>query len=116
MRLGMVAGVLALATGLAGCEDMATTTPIGVSYDRNVLVNNQTGETVWRLYGSRSTTNSWEEDILGANVLPNGQSVRVNFNDGTGSCVFDFRFELRSGRVIEDYGINVCQVASYTVR
>lgn len=115
MRFGMVAGALALAVGLAGCDDVATTTT-GVGYDRHVIVVNQTGETVWRLYGSRASTNSWEEDILGANVLSNGQSVRVNFDDGTGACVFDFRFELRSGRVIEDYGINVCRVSSYTVR
>jgi len=112
----MIAGALALAVGLAGCEEVATTTPVGVNYDKRVLVVNQTGETVWRLYGSRSTTNSWEEDILGPNVLPNGQSIRINFDDGTGSCIFDFRFELRSGRVLEDYGINVCQVVSYTVR
>ena len=115
MRLGMMVGAMALAVGLAGCDDVPVSRSSG-GLDRHVLINNQTGRTIWSIYGSRTTTNSWEEDILGPNTLPAGQSVNINFNDGTGACMFDFKFVFPNGQSIEHYGINVCTTASYTVR
>lgn len=114
MRLRMVAGALALAIGLAGCDDVPVSGSGGL--DRHVVINNQTGRTIWALYGSRTTTNSWEEDILGPNTLPAGRSANVNFDDGTGACMFDFKFVFPDGQSIEHYGINVCTTATYTVR
>lgn len=115
MRLGFVAGAMALAVGLAGCVEVPME-QAGVGQDRRVVVVNQTGRTIWSLYGSRTTTNSWEEDILGTSVLPNGDSARINFDDGTGACMFDFRFTFPDGQAIEHYGVNVCTTATYTVR
>lgn len=117
MRFGMMTGAAALAFGLAACTD-ATTGGGYVSdgYNRNVLIVNQTGETIWRFYGSNVGTSSWEEDILGSSVLPSGQSVMIDFFDGTGHCNFDFRIEFRDGSYVEDYGINVCSVGTYYVR
>jgi len=112
----MIAGAMALAVGLAGCDDVPMTQTVSAGQDRNVVVINQTGRTIWSIYGSRTTTNSWEEDILGPNVLNNGQSVRINFNDGTGACMFDFKFVFPNGQSIEHYGVNVCTTATYTVR
>lgn len=113
----MIAGALALAVGLAGCDDVPVSGgSSSVALDRHVLINNQTGRTIWSIHGSRTTTNSWEEDILGQHVLQPGQSANINFNDGTGACMFDFRFVFRNGQSIEHYGINVCTTATYTVR
>ena len=110
-----IAAAAALAT-LAGCMEPTTTTTAVVHANRNVLIVNQSGSTVYRFYGSNSTRSSWEEDILGANVLPNGSSVNIDFNDGSAVCSFDFKIELTSGRVIEDYNVNVCRIATYTIR
>lgn len=116
MRLGMLAGMAAIAVSLAACDEVTTYRTVSDNLDRNVLVVNQTGQTIWSIYGSRATTNSWEEDILGPNTLPSGRSVRINFDDGTGACEFDFRFVFQNGQSIEHYGINVCSIATYTVR
>lgn len=110
-----IAAAAAMAT-LVGCMETETTQTAVVMANRNVLIINQSGETVYRFYGSNSTRSSWEEDILGANVLPNGRSVNINFADGSNVCSFDFKIELVSGRVIEDYNVNVCRIASYTIR
>ena len=115
MFMRSFAAMAALAT-LVGCMEPTTTTTAVVMANRNVLIINQSGATVFRFFGSNSTRSSWEEDILGANVLPNGSSVNINFADGSSVCSFDFRIELTTGRVIEDYNVNVCRIASYTIR
>ena len=84
--------------------------------DRRVQIINASGVTVNSFQASNTRRNSWEEDILGKSVLPHGQSIMVNINDGTGACMFDFRAVLTNGRKVESYGMNVCQISSYTIR
>jgi len=84
--------------------------------DRRVYINNRTGQTIMRFHASRTSTDSWEEDILGEGVLHNGQRVRINIDDGTGACMFDFRAVLRNGKEITRYNINVCTTNEYTFR
>ena len=84
--------------------------------DRRVRIVNASNATVNSFYASNANRKSWEEDILGNSVLAPGQSVMVNINDGTGACIFDFRAVLANGRKVESYGMNVCQISSWTVR
>ena len=84
--------------------------------DRRVRIINAGNVTVNSFYASNTNRQSWEEDILGDSVLAPGQSVMVNINDGTGACMFDFRAVLANGRKVESYGMNVCQISSWTVR
>jgi hypothetical protein len=84
--------------------------------DRRVRIINAGNVTVNSFYASNTNRQSWEEDILGNSVLAPGQSVMVNINDGTGACMFDFRAVLANGRKVESYGMNVCQISSWTVR
>jgi hypothetical protein len=82
--------------------------------DRRVRIINNTGFTIVRFYGSHTDANSWQEDILGSEVLPSGNSVVINFDDGTGYCIFDLRAEFEDGDVLEKFGVNVCELGSFT--
>ncbi len=82
--------------------------------DRRVRIINNTGYTMVEFYGSNQGTDDWEEDILGANVLPSGSSVMINFDDGTGYCIFDFKAVFEDGDVLTDFGNNVCELATFT--
>jgi hypothetical protein len=84
--------------------------------DRRVRIINASNVTVNSFQASNTSRKSWEEDILGSSVLAPGQSVMVNINDGTGACMFDFKAVLANGRKVESYGMNVCQISSWTVR
>ena len=84
--------------------------------DRRVRIINASNVTVNSFQASNTSRKSWEEDILGSSVLAPGQSVMVNINDGTGACMFDFKAVLANGRKVELYGMNVCQISSWTVR
>lgn len=113
MRHTFLLGLSALA--LTACVETTTTTYSSGAQNRNVTVINNTGQDIIRFYGSNAGTSSWEEDILGSDILPRGRSVNINFDDGTGHCNFDFKAELASGATRETYGINVCQVSSVTI-
>ncbi len=104
------AAVLLAATGL-DLGAAAAQSRDGV--DRRVRIHNQTGWTMTRFYASRASTSSWEEDILGRRVMRNGQSWLVNIDDGTRSCIYDFRAEFSNGQVLQRFGVNVCRITDY---
>lgn len=99
------------AVTLAACEPTTTTTTTVVTANKNVVIVNNTGRTIWRFYGSPVNVNSWEEDILGSNVLRAGQSVNINFNDGRTICNYDMRAEFQDGSAIVKNNINTCAVS-----
>lgn len=81
--------------------------------DRRVRINNKTSYDIIEFYASHRDAKSWEEDILGRNILPSGRSVVINIDDGTGYCVFDFRAVFSDGEVLEKFGNNVCELAEF---
>jgi hypothetical protein len=82
--------------------------------NRKVDIVNKTGMSMTHFYASNSGTNSWEEDILGQNVLDNGETIEINIDDGTGACRFDFKAVFADGDSLVRRGINVCQIGTYT--
>ena len=100
------------AATLAACQPTQTTTTSVVAANKNVLVVNNTGRTIWRFYGSPVNVNNWEEDILGSNTLPSGQSVNVDFADGRTICNYDMRAEFQDGTALVKNNVNVCRVSS----
>jgi len=82
--------------------------------DRRVKIVNETGYTMVQFYGSNKGSDSWEEDILGSDVLPSGSSVTINFDDGTGYCIFDFKAVFSDGDSVTEFGNNVCELGKFT--
>jgi hypothetical protein len=81
--------------------------------DRRVRINNYTSYDIIEFYASHRDATSWQEDILGRDILPAGSSVMINIDDGTGYCVFDFRAVFEDGEVLEKFGNNVCELAEF---
>lgn len=89
-------------------------TGVATAADRNVEVYNKTKTTLVAFYASRVSTNDWEEDILGDDILEPGQSVTIDVDDGTGSCVYDFKGEFEDGEDVISRKVNVCEVAEFS--
>ncbi len=104
-KLASFAALAAMATALTPTQAEAL--------DRWVTIHNYTGYDIVRFHGSHIGTNSWQEDILGNSILPAGQSININFNDGTGYCVFDFRAEFNDGDVLIREDVNVCEIGNF---
>lgn len=81
--------------------------------DRRVRINNYTSYDIIEFYASHRDAKSWQEDILGRDILPAGRSVVINIDDGTGYCVFDFRAVFEDGDVLEKFGNNVCELSEF---
>ncbi len=91
----------------------AASPAIADNVNREVDIVNRTGVALVAFYGSNVVTGEWEEDILGLDTLEPGARVAINFDDGTGHCMFDFRAEFEDGDVLEAGRINVCEISEY---
>ena len=95
---------IAHAAPAKGCSD---------GKNRRVRMINATSYTIQRLYGSNESRTTWEEDVLGDSVLRPGNSVVVNWDDGSCYCEFDFKAVYSDGDTSEKRGIDVCRLASF---
>lgn len=82
--------------------------------DRRVTIVNNTGYTIVRFFGSNTGADTWQEDILGDDVLPSGSSVVINFDDASGYCKFDFKAIFEDGDELVKQGVNVCEIGTFT--
>lgn len=114
MNLLLKAGALAIA-GTMMLSSTVASAQCRDGRNRHVVVINNTRTVLRELYGSRVTTNSWEEDVLGSRVLAPGQRIDVNFDDGTCACNFDFKAVFADGEEVIRRNYNVCTGSSWTI-
>jgi hypothetical protein len=100
------------AGGATGGEAAA---PAAGQAQQNFTVVNNTGHTVMTLNVSPSNENSWGPDILGSDVLANGQSASVTFPRGEAQCSWDIKATYDDGDTTDARGVNLCQVATVTL-
>ena len=79
------------------------------------LLHNETSYVVVEFYTSPTEEDEWGYDLLGTDVLGAGESGEVNIADGSDQCLYDFRFVFEDGDVVEDYGVDICELAEYTL-
>lgn len=100
-------------TILSFCIFMAMTVTVNAQ-DRKVKIVNNTGYSITNFYGSNTGSDSWEEDILGKDILPPNESVVINFDDNSGYCMFDFRAIFEDGEEVIEEKIDVCKIGTFT--
>lgn len=99
----------------AGAEGGEAAAPAAGQANQNFTVVNNTGHIVMTLNVSPSAENAWGPDILGSNVLANGQSGQVTFPRGEEQCSWDIRATYDDGDTTDVRGVNLCQVATVTL-
>lgn len=102
-RLSVLAALAVAFSAPAAAQDLDFTLYNKSSYD------------VVEFYASPSDVGDWEEDILGADILSAGDSVRITIGDGRTQCEYDLRYVFEDGDVVDDTGINLCDTGSYTL-
>lgn len=76
-------------SGLAGMVLLCMSTIVSAA-DYYVDITNRTGYTLYYMYVSPASSKSWEEDVLGEDVLMNGDTQRVTLTGYT-NPYFDIR-------------------------
>ena len=77
-------------------------------------LNNASSATLMEFYTSPTDVGDWENDLLGANVLPAGASGTVTIADGRSQCDYDLLFRFDDGTEMTDT-VDICSLDSYTI-
>lgn len=95
-----------MATGASAAQD-------GVSFE----LTNETGYTLTQIYISLPSSNSWEEDILGDQVVENGETVVISVDDGLEDCKYDIRYDFSDGDSVVENAVDLCAIngSEYTI-
>lgn len=78
------------------------------------LVNN-TGRTLVTLNVSPNDSDQWGPDILGVEMMENGQSGDVSFTRGQDQCLWDIRGTFSDGETGDWRGVNLCETTTITL-
>ena len=120
-RAAVIVAALGTASVAAAAEPTVAADKAAVSapaqsrdgLNRRVRIHNNTGWTMLRFYASDSRITDWQEDMLAGQAVGSGETLTVNFNDGSGACTYSFRAVFDDGdEAVQD--IDVCSVTSVT--
>ncbi len=72
---------------------------------------NSTGYTLNEVYVSPSKINDWEEDVLGVDILKDGNRTSITFSRDTDACLWDLKVVYDDGETAEWDAINLCNIS-----
>jgi hypothetical protein len=76
---------------------------------------NKTGVEIDKVFISPHDADSWQEDILGRDTLPSGDSVDIKFHRNEKAAVWDLRIEDSKGNAIEWENLNLLEISKITL-
>jgi hypothetical protein len=76
---------------------------------------NQTGVEIHELYVSPHKSNDWEEDVLGQDTLPSGDSVTIHFSPKERAKLWDLKIVDKEGNSIEWESLNLLEISKVTL-
>lgn len=76
---------------------------------------NQTGVEIDKVFVSPHEKDDWEEDVLGKDTLPAGQSVEIKFDRDETAAEWDLRIEDKEGNSIEWEKLDLLKISKLTL-
>jgi hypothetical protein len=83
--------------------------------DQDFVLVNETGLTIDQFYCSPTTTDDWEEDVLGVETLADGDSIEINFDREEDACGWDLKIVDEEGDEIVWQKIDLCKATFITL-
>ncbi len=83
--------------------------------DQDFTLANQTGVNIQELYLSPTATDDWEEDVLGVDVLADGDSVEVKFSPDEEAEFWDLKVVDDEGASIIWKKLNLLEISKVTL-
>ena len=80
--------------------------------NRDFRFVNSSGDTLWELYVSPASDDSWNRDVLGQSVLESGRAMMIRFPGKGEECVYDLKMVMKSGNSFTTQ-LNLCQISEY---
>ncbi len=82
---------------------------------QDFTLHNETGVEINSLYVSAHSKDDWEEDILGRDTLPSGESVTITFSPKEKAALWDLKVTDGSGNSIEWENLNLLEISEVTL-
>ena len=95
------------AANTAGASDSAA--------NQDFTLVNKTGVEIHALHVSPHNSDDWEEDVLGKDTLPDGETVDIKFGRDEKAAMWDLRVEDKSGNHIEWENLNLLEISKVTL-
>ena len=105
-KIFLALGVLAM---------FVTATAWARSGKQDFVLHNETGVEIHELYLSPTTTDDWEEDVLGVDTLPAGERVKVTFEDREHRAKWDLKVVDSKGNSIEWESLNLIEISDVSL-
>ena len=103
------------AVGVAALSLLLASTALAFQGKQDFTLINKTGVEIHELYVSPHTTDNWEEDVLGADTLPSGQSVEIKFARKEKAKLWDLKVVDGEGNSIEWESLNLLEISEVTL-
>jgi predicted HTH transcriptional regulator len=104
---------VALALGVVAL--FVTATAFARVGKQDFVLHNQTGVEIHQLFVSPHSTDDWEEDILGKGTLPDGDSLKITFEDREKHVHWDLKVVDSKGNSIEWEDLNLIEISEVTL-
>jgi hypothetical protein len=78
-------------------------------------LTNATGVEIDELHVSPHDVDDWQEDILGRDTLPNGQTVNITFNPKEKAALWDIKITDKEGTSIQWESLNLMEISEVTL-
>lgn len=82
---------------------------------QDFTIINKTGHTVVNFNVSPTNENEWGEDILGRDVLNNGESAKITFSRDAAECMWDLKATYDDDDTTEMKNQNLCEISEVTL-
>ena len=82
---------------------------------QDFVLHNETGVEINELFVSPVSTDDWEEDVLGVDTLPSGESVKITFEDREKHVHWDLKVTDSKGNSIEWHDLNLIEISELTL-
>lgn len=76
---------------------------------------NKTGLTIMEVYLSPTNDDEWGEDVMGKDVLANGEKVDITFSSGETECNWDLKIVDEDDDDVEWTKLNLCTANEITL-
>ena len=82
---------------------------------QDFILHNETGVEIHELYVSPHDSDDWEDDILGKDTLPDGESLKITFDNREKQAKWDLKIVDGKGTSFEWEDLNLTKISEVTL-
>lgn len=101
--------------GMAAIAASAASSAVVAEAKQDFTLVNKTGYSIDEVYVSPTAANNWLDDVLGQDVLGDGESANIKFHSANEICKYDLKVIYEDKEEVEWTDINLCEEEKITI-